>query len=151
MHLFKNGILFPRRVLLMGKIFTPLVFVIFVFISNFAQAFEFEFPLEGEIVTAGTTLQAKINLGDFPIPFRPIKGSQPLNSIPPPLLSGRLKYQKIITARSPSGQSYDVTCPSPILPAPVSRFLSSVPHSNSLFLRQGFFRRSRTCSTRLES
>ncbi|MEC4678315.1 MAG: hypothetical protein VST69_06130 [Nitrospirota bacterium] len=53
----------------MGKIFTTLVFVIFVFISDFAQAFEFDFPLEGEIVTAGTTLQAKINLGDFPIPF----------------------------------------------------------------------------------
>ncbi len=53
----------------MWKVFITLVLVIFVFSSDSARAFEFDSPAEGEIVEAGTTVQAKIDLGDFPIPF----------------------------------------------------------------------------------
>jgi len=53
----------------MRKIICTLLFLVFIFITPRARAFEFSFPAEGEIVTAGSTVKAKIHLGDFPLPF----------------------------------------------------------------------------------
>lgn len=53
----------------MWKIICTLVFLSLVFTTTRVWAFEISFPSENEIVTAGSTIKVKVNLGEMPLPF----------------------------------------------------------------------------------